>query len=94
MEDSKRDVLQKHRLQISTAINPRRVVEELYSRGLLDTNDREEILAETTTQYTAFKLLDILPRKGPKAFDIFLQTLYHCGYEFLANTLQSGSPGT
>ena len=59
MEETKRVVLRKHRMHISRTMNPRKVVEVLYSRDLLDADDREVILAETTTQRKALKLLDI-----------------------------------
>ena len=95
MEEAKKDVLRKLRMHISRNMNARKVVEELYSRGILDSDDREEILAETTTQFQVLKLLDFLPLRGPKAFDVFLQALRECGFGYLANTIQTDtSSGT
>ena len=94
MEDSKRNVLRKLRMHISRNMEARKAVEFLYCRGVLDENDREVILAETTTQFKVLKLLDMLPRIGSKAFDVFLQALHGCGYGFLAKNIQSELSGT
>ena len=72
MEESHRKVLKKWRLKISKNINVRRVTESLFSGEILDESDREEILAETTTEQKAFRLLDLLPLKGSQAFPEFL----------------------
>lgn len=93
MEDTHRKVLQKLRLHISRNINARRITETLFSRGVLDENDKESIIAETTTEYKALYLLDLLPRKGPTAFDDFVQALYACNNAFLANSIQSELSG-
>ena len=93
MEESHRKVLQKLRLKISGDINVRRITEELFSSGILDKNDSQEILAKETTQYKALHLLDLLPRKGPEAFPVFLQALHGSGSSFLANYIQSELSG-
>jgi len=87
MEESHRKVLRKLRLKISRNINVRRVSEELFSGGILDENDREEILAETSTQYQSLHLLDLLPRRGSQAFPVFLQALHGSGADSLVNEL-------
>jgi len=87
MEESHRKVLQKLRLKISRNINVRKITEELYSGGILDENDRQEILAETTTQYQALHLVDLLPRRGSHAFPVFLQALHGSGADSLVNEL-------
>ena len=94
MEDSKRDALRKLRMHISRSMEARKAVEFLYSRGVLDENDRDIILAESTAQYKVLKLLDMLPRMGSEAFDVFLQALHGCGYGFLAKNIQSELSGT
>ena len=88
MEEPHRKVLKKLRLRISTNINVRRITEELFSGGILDENDREEIFAETTTQYKALYLVDLLPRRGSQAFLKFLEALHRSGSIFLANAIQ------
>lgn len=93
MEESHRKVLKKLRLEISRSINVRRITEELFSGGILDENDREEILAETTTLYKSLLLLDILPRKGSQAFPMFSEALRGSGSIFVWNSIQSELSG-
>ena len=93
MEESHRKVLQKLRLKISRIINVRRIIEELFSREILDENDRQEILAETTTHYQSLHLVDLLPRRGSQAFPVFLQALHGSGADFLVNDIQSELSG-
>ena len=93
MEESHRKVLQKLRLKISRTINPRKVTEVLFTRGILDENDRESILAQTTTQDKALHLLDLLSRSGPEAFEAFLDALCVCNCAFLVNIIRSELTG-
>lgn len=89
MEEAKADVLRKLRIYISGNMDAKKVVEQLFSRGILDKDDHEVILAETTTSGKVLKLLDLLPLRRPEAFDAFLQALHECGFGHLANTIQS-----
>lgn len=93
MEESHRKVLRKLRLEISRNIDVRRITEELFSGGILDEHDREEILAETTTLYKSLLLLDILPRKGSQAFPMFFNALDRFGSNFVWNSIQSELSG-
>ena len=93
MEERHRKVLRKLRLEIARKINVRGITEELFSGGVLDENDRQEILAETTTQYKALHLLDLLPRRGSEAFREFMQALRGSGSMFLVNALLSELSG-
>ena len=87
MEQSKRDVLRAHRVVITDNLQERRVVEQLFAEGVLDQTDREEIHAETSRFGKCCLLLDKLPRKGPNAFESFLQALRLSGQGFLADKL-------
>ena len=87
MEQSKRDVLRAHRVVIADNLQERRVVEQLFAEGVLDQTDREEIHAETSRFGKCCLLLDKLPRKGPNAFESFLQALRLSGQGFLADKL-------
>ena len=93
MDESKRKVLRKLRLHIAENMDVKKVTEILYSRMIFDRSDREQILAETTTHDRGCELLDILSRKGPKAFKEFLQVLHISGHGFLENDIQSELPG-
>ena len=59
----------------------------------MEETDRDEILAEKTNAHKAWHLLDLLPRKGPEAFPVFLQALNGSGAIFLANAIQSKLSG-
>ena len=87
MEQSKRDVLTAHRVVIADNLQERRVIEQLFTEGVLDQTDREEIHAETSRFGKCCLLLDKLPRKGPNAFESFLQALRLSGQGFLADKL-------
>ena len=87
MEQSKRDVLRAHRVVITDNLQERRVVEQLFAERVLDQTDREEIHAETSRFGKCWLLLDKLPRKGPSAFESFLQALRLSGQGFLADKL-------
>lgn len=93
MDEASKERLRRLRIHISRSMNARMVVEGLYAEGILDFDDREEVLAETTTQHKVLKLLDVLPFKGPQAFNAFLKALRTFGYEFLANQIQSEFSG-
>ncbi|TRZ16541.1 hypothetical protein HGM15179_010594 [Zosterops borbonicus] len=51
------------------------VIQYLYQEGILTDSHVQEIKAQTTTQRKTMMLLDILPTRGPKAFDAFLDSL-------------------
>ncbi|KAF4791570.1 hypothetical protein TURU_129595 [Turdus rufiventris] len=51
------------------------VIQYLYQEGILTDSHVQEIKAQTTSQRKTMILLDILPTRGPKAFDAFLDSL-------------------
>ncbi|XP_025891304.1 death domain-containing protein CRADD [Nothoprocta perdicaria] len=51
------------------------VVQYLYQEGILTDSHVQEIKSQTTSQRKTMMLLDILPTRGPKAFDVFLDSL-------------------
>ncbi|XP_029674820.1 uncharacterized protein LOC115242566 isoform X2 [Formica exsecta] len=53
------------------------IVEPLASNDILKTRDIQSIYTGATKEERAEKLLDILPRCGPYAFDVFHQSLKH-----------------
>lgn len=92
MEEAKENVLRKLSMDISRSMDATKVVgivQQLYSQEILDMDDREDVLAERTTRHQVWKLLDLLPRRRPEAFDVFLQALRECGLGHLANIIQS-----
>lgn len=51
------------------------VIQYLYQEGILTDSHVQEIKAQTTSQRKTMMLLDILPTRGPRAFDAFLDSL-------------------
>ena len=73
MKDEHRDLLQKHRIALVTDLEPSKLLNHM--TGSFDPDDREEISACTSRSARADKMLDFLPRKGPKAFEEFVRAL-------------------
>lgn len=57
-----------------------------YLVNVLDVTDEQEVKVKATREDRIDKLLDILPRRGPKAFDEFVKALQEV-QPFLASPL-------
>ena len=75
MDKKHRDLLRKNRISLVQDLEATQLLSYLYQEDILSENDRDSIKAETTRGAKAEKLLDILPRRGKKAFDVFCQAL-------------------
>ncbi|XP_025027243.1 death domain-containing protein CRADD [Python bivittatus] len=51
------------------------VIQYLYQEEILTDDHMQEIRAQVTNQRKTLMLLDILPTRGPKAFEAFLESL-------------------
>ncbi|XP_048356395.1 death domain-containing protein CRADD [Sphaerodactylus townsendi] len=51
------------------------VIQYLYQEGILTENHMQEIRSQVTNHRKTMMLLDILPTRGPKAFETFLESL-------------------
>ncbi|KAJ6656409.1 hypothetical protein lerEdw1_003912 [Lerista edwardsae] len=51
------------------------IIQYLYQEGILTENHLQEIKSQVTNHRKTMMLLDILPSRGPKAFDTFLESL-------------------
>ncbi|XP_060101171.1 death domain-containing protein CRADD [Heteronotia binoei] len=51
------------------------VIQYLYQEGILSENHIQEIRSQVTNHRKTMMLLDILPTRGPKAFETFLESL-------------------
>jgi hypothetical protein len=54
-------------------LEPRKLLPHLVT--VLDTPDEQEIKSQSTREDQVEKLLEILPRRGPQAFAVFLEAL-------------------
>lgn len=67
------------------------VVDKLMDYGILTEGMRQDIEAERTKDDKNRKLLEIVPRRGPKAFQAFLKALVASGNGFVAEKISPGS---
>lgn len=76
MEARDKHVLRSLRLELGAEVLVEGLVlQYLYQEGILTENHVQEIKAQTTGLRKTMLLLDILPSRGPKAFDTFLDSL-------------------
>ena len=73
MDDKHREILRRQRYNLRRDLEVMKLLPKLFS--VLDLEDEEEIKAEATRRKKVEKLLDILPKKGPEAFDVFVRGL-------------------
>lgn len=78
MEERHKSLLRTERLFLTEHLQPlmENVVDRLLMTGVLNENMQQEIEAEPTKVGKARKLLDILPRRGPHAFNSFCTVLH------------------
>ncbi|XP_074082690.1 death domain-containing protein CRADD [Macrotis lagotis] len=76
MEARDKQVLRSLRLELGAEVLvDGLVLQYLYQEGILTENHVQEIRAQPTGLRKTMMLLDILPTRGPKAFDTFLESL-------------------
>uniref|UniRef100_A0A8D1N1W8 Suppressor of cytokine signaling 2 n=1 Tax=Sus scrofa TaxID=9823 RepID=A0A8D1N1W8_PIG len=76
MEARDKQVLRSLRLELGAEVLVEGLVlQYLYQEGILTENHVQEIKAQATGLRKTMLLLDILPSRGPKAFDVFLDSL-------------------
>ena len=88
-------ILQQHRQDIVSTINPNTLLPLLLSKKLVTEEEFREISADNgriPEGQRNSKLLDIVAKKGESAFDLFVSALKeedkHLGHESLAKTLE------
>ena len=75
MDDSDRKLLKVNRMDLVRDLDVDTATSFLYSKTILSENHRDEILALKTPLAKSEKLLDVLPKRGPEAFGVFVQFL-------------------
>lgn len=76
MEQSNRDTLRKNRQNLLKDMEAKRVASRLYSRGIFSEEDKDEVNSKSTALEQGECVLDILPKRGPKAFRTFCDILH------------------
>ncbi|CAI9557483.1 unnamed protein product [Staurois parvus] len=76
MDSKHRELLRNRRLELcSHAVADGLVPQYLYQEGIITRDQLEDICGQATSQRRAMKLLDILPTRGPKAFNVFVDSM-------------------
>ena len=75
MEKKHRELLRRNRVTLVDDLEPKHLLSYLLQERALSLNDIDSIKAEQTRVRQAEKVLDFLPRRGPKAFGIFCRAL-------------------
>ncbi|XP_032238419.2 caspase-3 [Nematostella vectensis] len=76
MEQKHRNLLRKNRVALARDLEPREVLNYIFQEGVFSERDIETVNSLTTRQAQAERILDILPRRGPRAFPVFCDALY------------------
>jgi len=75
MQEEDRKTLQRNRQALVKDLEAKRVASLLYSREIFSIDDKDEVNAKATASEQRETVLDILPRKGPRAFRVFCDVL-------------------
>lgn len=73
MDEKRRKIIRTCRVELARDMEPRQLIHHM--ADVLTPIDEEEIKAVVTRWEQCEKLLDILPRRGEKAFDSFVKAL-------------------
>ena len=88
MEKAHRNNLRHCRQKIVEDLDVRDVLDILIENEILDEESHERILSEKTRRAQARSLLDTLPARGPKAYQVFLESLAE-NYSWLVEEIES-----
>ena len=75
MQEEDRKALRSNREALLKDLEPKRVASLLYSREIFSEDDKDSVNAKSTPSEQREEVLNILPRKGPKAFSVFCNVL-------------------
>lgn len=76
MQDSEREALRKNRQALLKDLEAKKIASRLFSSNIFSVEDKDEVNSKETKNDQGEALLDILPRKGPKAFKAFCDALH------------------
>lgn len=76
MQEEDRRALRSNREALLKDLEAKRVASLLYSREIFTEEDKDSVNAKSTPAEQREEVLDILPRKGPRAFNVFCNVLH------------------
>ncbi|KAM4703300.1 caspase-2 isoform 2-T2 [Rhinophrynus dorsalis] len=89
MQRGHKDALIKLRVILATEMVPEELVEHLMSKKILTPIMQESIKTELSDYKKNITLLNLLPKRGPRAFSAFCDSLQETGQEHLAELLKN-----
>ena len=89
MEDRRRTILRDHRPNIVRDLEPNNILPDLGS--VLTAEDEAEIMGQSTRQEKCEQLLEIIPRKGPNAFKVFVEALKEEAPHLASDLIDAGN---
>ena len=89
MEERLRQILRRHLSNIRMDLEPENILPNLVE--ILTEKDEEKIKAQSTRQERCDKLLDILLRKGRKAFTVFVEALKGEAPHLASDLIEAGN---
>nr|WLF82650.1 caspase-9 [Tor putitora] len=90
MDPKHRQILQRNRYNLVTALNPAEICNGLLSKGVFTQDMIDEIQSKITRRDRARQLVINLETRGSQAFPVFLECLRETGQHDLAELLQCG----
>uniref|UniRef100_A0A671RKN7 Caspase-9-like n=1 Tax=Sinocyclocheilus anshuiensis TaxID=1608454 RepID=A0A671RKN7_9TELE len=90
MDPKHRQILQRNRRNLVTALNPADICDGLLSKGVFTQDMIDEIQSKITRRDQARQLVIDLETRGSQAFPAFLECLRETGQHALAELLQCG----
>lgn len=89
MEEKHREILRRHQSNIRMDLEPKNILAKLVE--ILNPKDEGEIKAQQTREERCDTLLEILPRKGPNAFIIFVEALKGEAPHLASDLIEAGN---
>ena len=89
MEQKHHTILHDYQSMIIRDLEPNNILPDL--NRILTEKDEEEIKAQSTRQKRCLTLLEILPRKGPNAFKVFVEALKEEAPHLASALIQAGN---
>lgn len=89
MEEKHRKLLRSKRMDLARDLDGELVASHLFSQGIFSEEEKDLVQSIATLQQKNEKLLDILPKKGPTAFDAFCDILKELNMNHLEMLLRA-----
>ena len=88
MDDKHRNILRRFRKELAEDMEPEKVLRQMVDPHLFTAEDEHKVKAEKTRLDQCEKFLDMLVRKGDRAYGIFMETIGKV-HPHLANVILS-----